>query len=232
MPVYTLETFYEKYWRKIPVTALESSWPLRMGFQLVSQSPYAHAKRLFDLVVSGLALVFLSPLMALLAALTVLDSGRPAMFLQSRVGLGNKPFTILKFRTMHARPVESAADLYTVEGDPRITRLGYWLRKLRLDELPQLWNVFKGDMTLIGPRAEWTKCVELYNGKIPFYHLRHLVKPGITGWAQINYPYGQNAEDALQKLTYDLYYIRHYSLRLDAMIVLKTLHVMLWGKGQ
>jgi lipopolysaccharide/colanic/teichoic acid biosynthesis glycosyltransferase len=106
------------------------------------------------------------------------------------------------------------------------------LRKLRLDEFPQLWNVFKGDMTLIGPRAEWIKCAELYQGTIPFYHVRHLVKPGITGWAQINYPYGASAEDALQKLKYDLYYIRNYSLRLDAMIVLKTFHIMLAGQGQ
>jgi lipopolysaccharide/colanic/teichoic acid biosynthesis glycosyltransferase len=110
--------------------------------------------------------------------------------------------------------------------------MGRWLRKLRLDELPQLINVLKGDMSLIGPRAEWIRCVERYEGKIPSYHLRHLVKPGITGWAQVNYPYGESEEDALQKLKYDLYYIRHYSLRLDAMIVLKTLHIMLWGKGQ
>ena len=126
----------------------------------------------------------------------------------------------------------AAADLYTRVGDARITRLGHWLRKLRLDELPQLFNVLKGDMSLIGPRAEWTKCAELYEGAIPYYHFRHLVKPGITGWAQVNYPYGQNEEDAFQKLKFDLYYIRYYSLRLDAMIVLKTLHIMIWGKGQ
>ena len=122
--------------------------------------------------------------------------------------------------------------MYTKVGDTRITRLGHWLRKLRLDELPQLFNVLKGDMSLIGPRAEWTKCAERYEQAIPCYHFRHLVKPGITGWAQVNYPYGQNEEDALQKLKYDLYYIRHYSLLLDAMIVLKTLHIMVWGKGQ
>jgi exopolysaccharide biosynthesis polyprenyl glycosylphosphotransferase len=232
VPVYTMESFYEKYWRKIPVTALAADWPLRIGSQLVSQSPYAHVKRLFDLLVSGVALVVISPLLAPLVLLTILDSGKPAIFRQTRVGLGNKQFTIFKFRTMYSCPAGHDGDLYTRAGDPRVTRLGFWLRKLRLDELPQLWNVFKGDMTLIGPRAEWIKCVEQYDGTIPFYHLRHLVKPGITGWAQINYPYGQSVEDALQKLKYDLYYIRHYSLRLDAMIVLKTLHVMLWGKGQ
>jgi exopolysaccharide biosynthesis polyprenyl glycosylphosphotransferase len=232
VPVYSLEAFYEKYWRKIPVTALEPDWPLRIGFQLVSQSPYAHVKRLFDIAVSGVALLLLSPLLAGLVVLTWIDSGGPALFRQTRVGLGNEPFTILKFRTMHSRAAGHEGDIYTSVGDVRITRTGRWLRKLRLDELPQLWNVFKGDMTLIGPRAEWIRCAALYQGKIPFYHVRHLVKPGITGWAQINYPYGASAEDALQKLKYDLYYIRNYSLRLDAMIVLKTLHIMLWGKGQ
>ena len=123
-------------------------------------------------------------------------------------------------------------DIYTREDDPRVTRLGRLLRKLRLDELPQLWNVFKGDMALIGPRAEWFRCVERYENRIPFYHFRHLVKPGITGWAQVNYPYGESDEDAVEKLKYDLYYIRHNSLTLDAMIVLKTVYTMLFGKGR
>ena len=103
---------------------------------------------------------------------------------------------------------EEADDIYTREDDPRITRVGRWLRKLRLDELPQLWNVLRGEMSLIGPRAEWIKCAERYEKKIPFYHFRHLVKPGITGWAQVNYPYGESDEDAIEKLKYDLYYIR------------------------
>jgi len=123
-------------------------------------------------------------------------------------------------------------DIYTRENDPRITRMGRWLRKLRLDELPQLWNVFRGEMSLIGPRAEWIKCAERYEKAIPFYHFRHLVKPGITGWAQVNYPYGESDEDAIEKLKYDLYYIRHYSLKLDAMIILKTVHTMLFGRGR
>jgi exopolysaccharide biosynthesis polyprenyl glycosylphosphotransferase len=127
---------------------------------------------------------------------------------------------------------ETEEDIYTRRDDPRVTRVGRWLRKLRIDELPQLWNVFKGDISLIGPRAEWIKCVERYEKRIPFYHFRHLVKPGITGWAQVNYPYGESEEDAVAKLQYDLYYIRHYSLKLDAMIVLKTVHTMLFGKGR
>ena len=124
------------------------------------------------------------------------------------------------------------ADIYTRENDPRVSPVGRSLRKLRLDELPQLWNVFKGELSLIGPRAEWVECAQRYRKSIPFYHFRHLVKPGITGWAQVNYPYGESDEDAVEKLKYDLYYIRHYSLTLDAMIVLKTVYTMLFGKGR
>ncbi len=231
-PVYTLDTFYETYWRRIPVLALNPSWPLQLGFQLARSSPYQHFKRLFDVVGAAAGLILLSPLLALIALLTFWDSGRPIIFRQERVGRGSEPFTIYKFRSMKNRVASEADDLYTRTNDVRITRVGKWLRKLRLDELPQLWNVLRGDMSLIGPRAEWVRCAEIYEHKIPSYHFRHLVKPGITGWAQVNYSYGENEEDALQKLKYDLYYIRRYSLRLDAMIVLKTLHIMFWGKGQ
>ena len=123
-------------------------------------------------------------------------------------------------------------DRYTREGDSRVTSLGTFLRKTRLDELPQLWNVLIGDMSLIGPRPEWVKLVEDYELVVPHYHFRHLVRPGITGWAQVNYPYGASVEDSLQKLSYDLYYIRNFSLRLDAEVTLKTLHVMFFGKGR
>lgn len=123
-------------------------------------------------------------------------------------------------------------DIYTRRDDPRVTRVGRWLRKLRLDELPQMVNVFRGEMSLIGPRAEWIECAQRYEKSIPFYHFRHLVKPGITGWAQVNYPYGESDADAIEKLKYDLYYIRNYSLKLDLMIVLKTVYTVLFGKGQ
>ena len=123
-------------------------------------------------------------------------------------------------------------DIYTRPNDPRITRMGRWLRNLRMDELPQLWNVLRGEMSLIGPRAEWTRCAERYEKVIPFYHFRHLVKPGITGWAQVNYGYGESDEDAIEKLKYDLYYIRNYSLKLDLMIVFKTAFTVLFGKGR
>ncbi len=230
--VYTLESFYEAHWRHVPMHTIDPFWPLQMGFQLARISPYHYLKRLFDVAAGGLLLVICFPLIMLITLLVWLTSGRPAIFRQLRVGREGQRFTAYKFRTMVMQSSQEDDDIYTRESDPRITRVGRWLRKLRLDELPQLWNVFKGDMSLIGPRAEWTKCAERYEKKIPFYHFRHLVKPGITGWAQVNYPYGESDEDAIEKLQYDLYYIRHYSLKLDAMIVLKTVHTMLFGKGR
>ena len=229
--VYTLESFYETHWRYVPLDVIDPVWPLQTGFQLARISPYHYLKRLCDIVLSGVLLVICSPLIVALTFLIWVTSGRPALFRQERVGREDEPFTAYKFRTMHMR-FDPSEDIYTRKDDPRITRVGRWLRKLRLDELPQLWNVFKGDMSLIGPRAEWIKCAERYEKKIPFYHFRHLVKPGITGWAQVNYPYGESEEDAIEKLKYDLYYIRHYSLKLDAMIALKTVHTMLFGKGR
>jgi exopolysaccharide biosynthesis polyprenyl glycosylphosphotransferase len=231
--VYTLESFYEAHWRRVPVQSIDPFWPLQMGFQLARNSPYHYLKRLFDIAFSGVLLVIGSPLMVAAAGLIRLIDGRPVFFHQARVGREGELFNAYKFRTMRSEPGnDDSADIYTREGDPRVTRVGRWLRKLRLDELPQLWNVLRGDMSLIGPRAEWIKCAERYEQKIPFYHFRHLVKPGITGWAQVNYPYGESEQDAIEKLKYDLYYIRHYSLKLDAMIVLKTVHTVLFGKGR
>lgn len=231
--VYTLESFYETHWRYVPVHSIDPSWPLQMGFQLARNSPYHYLKRLFDIAFSALLLLILWPILLLLIMVVWMESGSPAIFRQPRVGREGEVFTAFKFRTMRSEAsVDEAADIYTRKGDPRVTRTGRWLRKLRLDELPQLFNVLRGDMSLIGPRAEWTKCAERYEQKIPFYHFRHLVKPGITGWAQVNYPYGESEADAIEKLKYDLYYIRHYSLKLDAMIVLKTVHTVLFGKGR
>jgi exopolysaccharide biosynthesis polyprenyl glycosylphosphotransferase len=253
--VYTLESFYEAHWRQVPAHSIDPLWPMQAGFQLSRTSPYHYVKRMCDIILSGLLLVICAPLMAVIAALIWLTSGRPVIFKQHRVGRDEAIFTAYKFRTMRteqgAGGTEQGAqvrgqrsevgdqrseireeDIYTRENDPRILPVGRWLRKLRLDELPQLWNVFHGELSLIGPRAEWVECAVRYRDKIPFYHFRHLVKPGITGWAQVNYPYGESEEDAMQKLTYDLYYIRHYSLKLDAMIVLKTIYTMFAGKGR
>ena len=230
--VYTLEAFYETQWRYLPLGIVDPFWPLQTGFQLARTSPYYYLKRLFDIVASATALVICSPLFVLVPLLIWMEDGTPVLFRQERVGRDGKRFVLFKFRTMRWRADAANDDMYTREGDRRVTRVGRWLRKLRLDELPQLCNALKGDISLIGPRAEWSKCAERYEQSIPFYHFRHLVKPGITGWAQVNYPYGESDEDAVEKLKYDLYYIRHYSLKLDAMIVLKTLYTMLFGKGR
>ncbi|HVF70747.1 MAG TPA: exopolysaccharide biosynthesis polyprenyl glycosylphosphotransferase [Chthoniobacterales bacterium] len=232
--VYTLESFYEAHWRHVPIHSIDPFWPLQMGFQLARNSPYHYLKRLFDMAFSAFLLVLLSPLLLALFVIVWIEGGWPPIFRQSRVGREGELFTAFKFRTMRALESgsEESSDIYTRAGDPRVTPVGHWLRKLRLDELPQLFNVLRGDMSLIGPRAEWIKCAERYERNIPFYHFRHLVKPGITGWAQVNYPYGESDQDAIEKLKYDLYYIRHYSLTLDAMIVLKTVHTVLFGKGR
>jgi exopolysaccharide biosynthesis polyprenyl glycosylphosphotransferase len=231
--VYTLESFYETQWRYLPLGIVDPFWPLQTGFQLARTSPYHYLKRLFDIIASATALAICSPLFALIPLSIWMEDGAPVLFRQERVGRDGKRFILFKFRTMRCRTDDYPdADIYTREGDPRVTRVGRWLRKLRLDELPQLCNAIKGDISLIGPRPEWSKCAERYERSVPFYHFRHLVKPGITGWAQVNYPYGESDKDAVEKLKYDLYYIRHYSLKLDAMIVLKTLYTMLFGKGR
>ena len=252
--VYTLESFYETHWRYVPLDVVDPVWPLQTGFQLARTSPYHYLKRLLDFITAAVLIIVYSPVFVLIAALIWLTNGRPVLFKQLRVGREDHPFIAYKFRTMVGKAesgklkAESEEqngkseasvgeegyeeDIYTREGDPRVTKLGRWLRKLRLDELPQLWNVLKGEMSLIGPRAEWVKCAERYEANIPFYHFRHLVKPGITGWAQVNYPYGESEFDAIEKLKFDLYYIRHYSLKLDAMIALKTIYTMLFGKGR
>ncbi len=230
LPVYTMHSFFETYWQKMPPDLLNRTWPLDSGFQLVQHSPFASLKRVFDVGLSSLTLLVVSPLMLLVALLIKLERRGPVIFSQTRVGQHGNLFTLYKFRTMEVG--SEFKGLYTAEGDPRVTRLGHWLRLSRLDELPQLWNVLRGEMSLIGPRAEWIKCVENYEKVIPFYHFRHLVRPGITGWAQVNYPYGASIEDTIEKLMYDLYYIRHFSLALDATVILKTLHVMIFGKGR
>lgn len=230
IPVYTLESFYETFWQMVPVMALDAVWPLQRGFPLSTDTPYASFKRILDILFSLVALILLAPVFGLVALIVRLESSGPVIFRQERMGWHRRSFMVLKFRTMFQR--EEEGNLYTQTNDNRITPSGRWLRKLRLDELPQLWNVLVGDMSVIGPRAEWVKCIALYENYIPSYHFRHLVKPGITGWAQVNYPYGANLEDAIQKLKYDLYYIRHYSLKLDAMIVLKTIHVIFLAKGK
>ena len=230
LPVYSLTSFYQAYWEKMPVHLLRPNWPLQAGFHLVKHSVFASLKRVLDIAIALALLILTAPLMLAAAIAVRVSSGGPVIFSQTRVGQHSDPFTMYKFRTMVVG--SEAKGIYTEQNDPRVTSVGRFLRKSRLDELPQLINVLRGDMSMIGPRAEWIKCVERYEKTIPHYHFRHLVRPGITGWAQVNYPYGASDQDAVEKLTYDLYYIRNFSLNLDASVILKTLHVMLFGKGQ
>lgn len=233
VPTYTLERYHEHVWRKIPLYRINPIWLFQGGFQLARDPLFERAKRISDLFLAFAGLLLAGPFLLVAALAIRLEGGGPVFFRQQRVGLHQRPFALWKLRTMRMAAAAPATDAhrYTAKADPRITRVGRFLRATRLDEFPQLWNVIKGDMSMIGPRAEWDALVADYEEQIPCYHFRHLVRPGITGWAQVNYPYGANLDDTLRKLEYDLYYIRHYSFRLDAAIVLKTIHVMLTAKG-
>jgi exopolysaccharide biosynthesis polyprenyl glycosylphosphotransferase len=230
VPTYTLELFHEVYWRKIPLYRLNQTWLFQEGFQIAREPVFERIKRASDVVLAVLGLILSAPLIAFAALAISIDDRGPVFFAQTRVGRNHTPFRLLKLRTM--RPSQPGGEVYTQPNDTRITRVGKLLRTTRLDEFPQLWNVLRGDMSLIGPRAEWDRLADDYERQVSCYHFRHLVKPGITGWAQVNYPYGASLEDTRRKLEYDLYYIRHFSFRLDATIVLKTIHVMLFGKGR
>ena len=189
------------------------------------------AARTVDVAVSALALVVLSPILLLVAMLVKADSKGPAIYRQERLGLNGKPFTLLKFRSMRT-DAEAAGPVWASQRDPRVTRLGRFLRATRLDELPQLWNVLKGDMALIGPRPERPHFVETLAAEIPHFRARMLVKPGLTGWAQVNFRYGASVDDARVKLSYDLYYVRHRNFRMNVRIVLGTAKVMLRKEGR
>jgi exopolysaccharide biosynthesis polyprenyl glycosylphosphotransferase len=220
IPVYSEDTFFSETWRKESVHRLDHSWALRQNFQLARHSAYRYLKTASDYILAVLLLPVALPLMLLVGLAVLVDSGFPVLFRQERIGRGEGKFTLLKFRTMRVRREED--DPYTRDNDSRVTRIGRFLRLTRLDELPQIFNVLRGEMSLVGPRAEWSRIVSDYETKIPSYHLRHLVKPGITGWAQVNYRYGAGLDDAIEKLRYDLYYIKNYSLVLDVEIILKT----------
>ena len=229
IPTYTLELFHQVYWRKIPLYRINQTWLFQEGFRVAREPVFERIKRLSDIAFSLLGLTLGGPLLAVAAVLIRLDDRGPVFFRQNRIGRHRIPFSLLKLRTMK---VNNDGPLYTATGDPRITRVGRFLRATRIDELPQLINVLRGEMSLMGPRAEWDRLVADYEKQIPCYHFRHLVRPGITGWAQVNYPYGASLEDTLRKLEYDLYYIRHFSFTLDASIILKTIHLMLFGRGR
>ncbi len=185
-------------------------------------------KRIFDLTAVFSLFILTWPILLFSAYRIKKESPGPIFFQQSRIGLDGKPFMCAKFRSMH---VNSHFDPYTQKNDTRIFPYGNLMRKTRIDELPQMWNVLKGEMHFIGPRAEWDILVQGYEKAIPYYSERHIVCPGITGWAQVHYPYGQNEEDTRQKLMYDLYYIKHWSLIVEFKTVWKTIEVVLGRKG-
>jgi len=229
-PTYTLEIFHQVYWRKIPLYRINPVWLFQEGFQIAREPVFERLKRSSDILLALVGLVLSAIPIAVAAVAIKIEDGGAVFFSQNRIGRHRIPFRLHKLRSM--RENKETGDPYTRVGDMRITRVGKYLRSTRFDELPQLWNVLCGQMSLIGPRAEWDRLVAEYEKEIPSYHFRHLVKPGITGWAQVNYRYGTGVQDTLRKLEYDLYYIRNFSFMLDATIVLKTLHVMLLQKGR
>lgn len=231
-PVYDLPDFYEHFWLKVPVLHLQGGWLVfSYAFDLLQNPLGLRLKRILDVSTSLLMLLSLAPLMVLIVLAIRVDSPGSAVYRQIRVGEGKKSFTLYKFRSMRA-DAESRGPQWTGVDDSRITRVGKILRVTRLDELPQLWNVLRGDMSFIGPRPERPEFTGMLEKQIPYYDSRHLVKPGITGWAQVMYAYGASVDDAREKLQYDLYYIKHYSLLLDIAILFKTIRVVLLGRGR
>ena len=223
------QRFAERVLRRVPIALVRPS-DLAIGEGLSSPVPAA-VKRVFDLVMSSILLVCAAPLLALLAVLIKLDSEGPVFYWQERVGRGGKLFRLHKLRTMRKDAETVSGPVWATQKDPRVTRVGALLRKARLDEIPQVFAVFRGDMSFVGPRPERPFFVQQLKTQIPYYGMREAVKPGITGWAQIRYPYGSSVEDARAKLEYDLYYVQHQSLFLDLAICFHTVKIVLFGRG-
>lgn len=229
--IHGMPDLYERITGRIPVRHIEDQWLLlAKGFYLLSKEYMQKIKRLIDICVSGLLLLCTASLMALISLAIMVDSPGSIFYRQMRIGKGGRVFTIYKFRSMH-QDAEAQGARWAEEGDPRVTRVGRWLRLSHMDEIPQLWNVFKGDISLVGPRPERPEFVGELEAKIPYYFVRHSVQPGITGWAQVNYRYGSSVEDAMHKLEYDLYYIKNMSILLDLKILLRTIGVVFLGEG-
>ena len=230
--IYNLPDFYELYWGKLPVSSLDDTWfAFTKGFFIVHSDIRHRLKRVFDIGLAFILLVLLLPLVAVIWLIVRFTSRGKAIYKQKRVGWKGNIFTIYKFRSMHLGSEENGVQWAQVNDD-RTTCIGKFLRKFRIDEIPQLINILKGDMSFIGPRPERPEFTSSLSKQIPFYELRHLVKPGLTGWAQVMYRYGSNEEDAKNKLEYELYYIKNHSLILDFKIILKTFSVVLFGAGR
>ena len=225
-----LASVYEEYTGKIAVENLRPSWFIFSdGFRHTSAS--LAIKRAFDVVLSFVGLVVGLPIMAVVALAVRLTSRGPVFYHQERVGLNGRVFTVHKFRTMRDDAEAATGPVWSTANDTRVTPIGGFLRRTRLDEIPQLWNVFVGTLSFVGPRPERPSFVRELTEKIPFYGQRHVVKPGLTGWAQVRYTYGASIEDATEKLQYDLYYIKNMSLALDLVIVLETVKTVVLRRG-
>ncbi len=224
-------TFFERETNQIRVDSLQPSW-LVFGGGFDQSYFRAFMKRGFDLVCSSLILVLTFPIILVTAALIWLEDRAPIFYSQERVGQDGKTFKVHKFRSMRNDAEKAGKPQWAAQNDPRVTRIGGFIRKVRIDELPQILNVFKGEMSFVGPRPERPFFVDQLVEVVPYYNVRHSIKPGITGWAQVRYGYGSSAEDALQKLQYDLYYVKNNSLFLDVLILIDTLKVVLFRSGR
>ena len=223
-------SFLERETGRVDLDTVNPSWLIFSDGFSSGRAVSSAAKRLFDIAASLLLLAFTAPVIVLFALLVKLDSRGPAFFRQTRVGLYGQIFDVIKLRSMRT-DAEAQGAQWAQKDDPRITRLGRFIRKVRIDELPQAWSVLKGEMSFVGPRPERPEFVAELEEELPYYAERHMVKPGITGWAQVNFPYGASVEDSRQKLEYDLYYAKNYTPFLDLLIILQTLRVVLWHEG-
>jgi len=231
-PIFSLSDFFEKFLFLVPVNEINNDWLIRAeGFTMLHSSVNTRLKRAVDLLGAGGLLILSIPTVLVTAILIKISSKGPVFFPQKRVGLKGKVFTLYKFRTMRVNAEPEGAK-WAQSNDERVFPIGRFLRKTRIDELPQCWNIFKGEMSLIGPRPERPEFTNQLAKEIPYYDLRHIVKPGLTGWAQVCYRYGSSTEDALRKLQFDLYYIKNYSLLLDLNILLRTIQVTMRLMGR
>lgn len=228
----TITTFYERHLRKVPVHLLDYAWFINAGgFYSITNPVKLRLKRIIDISLSLFLLILTAPVLLLTALAIRLESKGDAVYSQIRTGKDNKPFTIYKLRSMRSDAEKDGAK-WAQKNDNRITRVGKMIRLTRLDELPQLWNVLRGDMSFVGPRPERPEFNEMLKKELPFYELRHIVRPGITGWAQVLYPYGASVEDSKEKLQFELYYIKHSGTMLDLLIILKTIRVVVGARGR
>ena len=226
-----ISSFLERQTGRVDLRSISPSWLIYSDGFLGSEPLAIVLKRVFDVVASLLLLLITSPLLIATALLVKLTSRGPVFYRQERVGQLGRSFRVVKFRSMVVDAEKDGKARWATEGDPRVTPVGRFLRASRIDEIPQIFNVLMGDMSFVGPRPERPQFVDELAAEIPFYRERHVVKPGITGWAQLNYPYGASIMDARHKLEYDLYYVKNYSLFLDLIILIQTVRVVIWQDG-